>query len=334
MHLLTNVEFVRDFGERLRTVCSRLGLALEPVTLPADPAQRLDRATLEAIEVACFTGNFEDDMVFTRRFLGSALHAPNLRWMHLPNAGVDHPVFGRLRAQGVRLTTSSGAAAEAIAQTAIAALLALARGFPHWWRAQQQRQWAPHPPAQPPADLRGQRLVIIGLGAIGTRIAQLGRALGLYVIGVRRQPRRADDPVDELHPPLALHQLLPHADWLVLACPLTDETRHLVNAAALARLSPAAHLLNVARGDIVDEAALIDALRAGRLAGAYLDVFAEEPLPASSPLWELPNVIVTPHDAGAASGNAARVAELFLANFERWARGEPLINEVQSSEQP
>jgi phosphoglycerate dehydrogenase-like enzyme len=328
--LLTNHEFIHDFGERLRQDCRRLGIELEPLTLPQDAAQRLDSAALAAIEVACFTGNFEDDMAFTRRFLGSALRAPNLKWMHLPNAGVDHPVFAQLLRQGVRLTTSSGAAAEPIAQTAIGGLLALARGFPRWWRAQQAHEWAPHPVGSAPRDLRGQTMLIIGLGAIGNHIARLAQALGLHVVAVRRRARTTTDNVDELHPPSALTDLLPRADWLVLACPLTDETRGLISAAALDQLPAGARLINVARGEIVDEAALIAALRSGRLGGAYLDVFVTEPLPAGSPLWNLPQVIITPHDSGASSGNAARVSELFLRNLQHWAQGEALENEVSS----
>ncbi len=326
--LLTNQEFVHEYGEELRAICRRHGLSLDPVTLPAGEGARLETVTLAQIELACFTGNFDADRAFTRRFLGSALRAPNLRWMHLPNAGIDDPVFGRLLAQGVRLTTSSGATAEPIAQAAMAGLLALARGFPRWWTAQRRHEWAPHPDSAQPRDLRGQTALIVGLGAIGNEIARLAQALGLRVIGVRRQPRTARDHVDEMHPPAALPSLLPAADWLILACPLTAETRGLIDAAALARLPATACVVNVARGQVIDEPALIDALQGGRLAGAYLDVFATEPLPADSPLWELPNVLLSPHDSSASRGNAGRVSRLFLHNLERWARGEPLENEV------
>jgi phosphoglycerate dehydrogenase-like enzyme len=326
--LLTTATFLADYGARLQLICAAHGHELQPLTLPDDETQRFDAPTLAVIEVACFTGNFEADPVFTRRFLGSALHAPNLRWMHLPNAGVDHPVFGRLLGQGVRLTTSSGTTAEPIAQTAIAGLLALARGFPRWWAAQRRHEWAPHRRERAPRDLPRQTMVIVGVGAIGNEIARLARALGLHIVGVRRRPRAAGDHVDELYPQSALHTILPRADWLVLACPLTNETRGLVDAAALARLPATARVINVARGQIIDEPALIAALQHGRLAGAYLDVFDQEPLPADSPLWDLPNVIISPHDSSASSGNAARISELFLRNLEHWLRNEPLENEV------
>ncbi len=323
----THAEFLRDYGERFTTVCRQYDASLEPLLLPDDVNLRLDDDTLASIEVACFTGTFESDGVFTKRYLGSTLRAPNLRWMHLPNAGVDHPVFGQLLAKGVRLTNSSGATAEPIAQTAIAGMLALARGFPDWWRAQQQHEWRPH--SYRPRDLRGQTMVIVGLGAIGNEIARLARAFGLRVVGVRRSPQRADDHADQVVPVNQLDGVLPQADWLVLACPLTDETRGLINAAALAHLRPSARILNVARGPVVEESAMVEALRSGRLAGAYLDVFEEEPLASASPLWDLPNVIVTPHNSAASDGNRARVTEIFFRNLEDWLRGEPLENEVR-----
>jgi phosphoglycerate dehydrogenase-like enzyme len=328
--LLTTAAFLADYGDRFRQICASTALNLEPLTLPAMVGERLQPAELAAIEVACFTGNFDADRIFTRRFLGSALRAPHLRWMHLPNAGIDHPVFERLLEQGVRLTTSSGATAEPIAHSAIAGLLVLARGFARWRVAQQRHEWAPHPRAALPRDLRGQTLLIVGVGAIGNEIARLARALGLRVVGVRRTPVTEGDHVDEMHPPSQLSALLARADWLVLSCPLTAQTRGLIDAAALARLPPTACLINVARGPIVDQPALIRALQRGRLSGAYLDVFDEEPLPADSVLWDLPTVIISPHDSAASSGNVARVSEIFLRNLRHWGRGEPLENEVRA----
>ena len=174
----------------------------------------------------------------------------------------------------------------------------------------------------------GQTAVIVGLGNIGAEIARLARARGLTVIGVRRGPRKAGDPVDELHPPAALPALAARCDWLVLACPLTPETRGLVDAGLIARMPRGARIINIARGEIVSEAALIAALRSGHLAGVYLDVFETEPLPPASPLWDLPNVLVTPHNSAAAAGNDARVLEIFLDNLGHWQRDEALVNEV------
>jgi len=325
-----NQEFLDAYGPRFEALCRRYAIDLVLLTLPPDPQQRLDPALLAEIEIACFTGVFDDNAVFTRRFLGSLLHAPRLGWFHLPNAGVDDPVFGRFLERGVRLTTSSGATAEPIAHSAIAGLLALARGLPHWWAAQRRRAWVPLARSGiVPRDLRGQVMVVVGLGAIGAVIARLGQALGLHVVGVRPHLCSQEDPVDEWHAPAELAAVLPRADWLVLACPLTAATRGLIDAAALACLPGRAHLINVARGQVVDEAALIAALRERRLAGAYLDVFATEPLPPDSPLWDFPNVLISPHDSSASDGNAARVSELFLRNLEHYARGEVLENEVR-----
>lgn len=302
------------------------GRAAEILALPADSAGRLSDADCARAEVAFFSGDVFPD--FARQFFSAVRKAPQLKWLHVFNVGVDHPIFDEMLARGVRLTTSAGSTAVPIAQTAIMALLALARGFPRWLVAQRSRRWDPERGA-PPRDLQDQTAVILGLGKIGAEIARLARVLGLRVIGVRRSPPGADDPVDELHPPAALPGLLARCDWLIIACPLTPETRGLIGADALARLPRSARLINIARGEIVDEKALIAALKSGQLAGAYLDAFETEPLPPESPLWDMPNVLVTPHNSAAAAGNDQRVLEIFLDNLGRWHRGAQLVNEVQ-----
>ena len=295
--------------------------------LPSDPQARLPDADCARVEIAFFSTDVFPD--HSRQFFSTVRKAPQLKWLHAFNVGVDHPIFTELLGRGVRVTTSAGSTAQPIAQTAIMGLLALARGFPRWLVAQRGRQWNPERKLLPP-DLHTQTAVVVGLGRIGAEIARLARALGLKVIGIRRSPRRADDPVDELHPPAALPGLLSRCDWLIIACPLTPETRGLVDAQAIAALPKGARVINIARGEIVDEPALIEALKSGHLAGAYLDVFATEPLPPDSPLWELPNVLATPHNSAVAAGNDERVLEIFLANLERWRRGAPLENEVTS----
>lgn len=264
---------------------------------------------------------------YSKQFFSATRKASKLKWLHVFNAGVDHPVFTTMLERGVRLTTSSGSTAEPIAQTAIAGMLYLARNFPRWLAGQRDRKWDPMRPADFPRDLRGQTMVVYGMGKIGSEIARLARVLGLHVIGVRRSAITTEH-VDEMRTPQELGSVLPRCDWLVIACPLTDETRGLVGAAVLAQLPPGARLINISRGEIVDEPALIAALAGGRLAGAYLDVFAQEPLPAASPLWTLPNVLVTPHNSAASAGNEARVNAIFLDNLGRWRRNEPLLNEV------
>lgn len=323
--LLVSHRFCTDYGTRVAVAAARKKVTAEFLALPPDPAARLPDAECARTEIAFFSGDVFPD--YSRQFFSAVRKAPQLKWLHAFNAGVDHPIYDELLARGVRLTTSAGSAAEPIAQTAIMGLLALARGFPRWMVAQRSRKWDPERKVLP-RDLRGQTAVVVGLGRIGAEIARLARALGLKVIGIRRSPRRPVDRVDELHPPAALQGLLARCDWLIIACPLTSETRGMVNAALLSSLPRGARVINVSRGEIVSEPAMIEALKSGQLAGAYLDVFATEPLPAASPLWDMPNVLVTPHNAAAASGNDERVLEIFLDNLERWHRGAALVNEV------
>jgi len=325
--LLVSRRWWERFGERALAAARACGATIEPCLLPQDPDSRLPTEERERVTIAFFSGDVYP--VLSRSFFAAAQGAPNLRWLHVFNAGVDHPVFRRFLERGVRLTTSAGSTAEPIAQTAISGLLLLARPWRHWLDAQARRAWLPVPAEHAPPDLRGQTLIVIGLGSIGREIARLARALGLHVIGVRRSPPRPEDPVDELRHPSELDELLPGAQWIALACPLTEETRHLIDARRLALLPEGAAIINVARGEVVDEEALVRALASGRLRGAYLDVFREEPLPPDSPLWSLPNVFITPHNSAVSQGNEERVCAIFLRNLEHWLRDEPLENEVR-----
>jgi len=328
--LLSNKCHAR-YGAELVAAAGRSGIALEPLVLPADPEARIGDAAAARAEIAYFSGDVFP--AHSKQFFSATRKAPGLQWLHVFNAGVDHPVFASILERGVRLTTSSGTAAEPIAQTAIAGLLYLARNFARWTAGQRSHRWDPMPAEEFPRDLRGQVLLVYGLGAIGAEIARLARLLGLYVIGVRRRAGRSEH-ADEMHAPSALAALLPRAHWLVLACPLTDETRGLVDAGFLARLPRGARVINICRGEVVDEPALIAALKSGQIGGAYLDVFAAEPLPADSPLWDLPNVVVTPHNAAASAGNDARINALFLENLKRWKDKQPLVNEVAGIRAP
>jgi phosphoglycerate dehydrogenase-like enzyme len=232
------------------------------VVLAPDGAVRGDPA---AVELAYFSGDLYPDRV--RGFVLALRDAPRLRWLHTFSAGVDHPWFQALRARGVRITTSSGAHAVPIAQTVALYLLALSRGLPAWLDAQRRRAWEPHEIR----ELSGLVLGVVGMGPIGCEVARLGAALGMRVVGVRRTPR-GDEPC-ETWPLARLDELVARADALVLALPLSDDTRHLFDAARLARAKPGAWLVNVGRGALVDEPALVAALREGRLGGAGLDVF-------------------------------------------------------------
>ena len=263
------------------------------------------------------------------RFVEFVLAAPDLRWVQGFSAGTDLHVYQSMLARGLLLTSAAGASAPTVAQTAIAGLLALARGFPRIVESQRRREWRPLSRDGEPRDLAGQTALVVGTGPIGQEIGRLCRALGLRAVGVRRDPASGVPPgFDEAVGFSALRDALPRADWLVLACPLTETTRALFDAAALALLPPGARLVNVSRGGVVVEADLLAALESGRVAGAFLDVFTAEPLPPDSPFWNLPNVIVSPHSAAASDGLADRVAAIFCENLGRWRRGEPLLNRV------
>ncbi|MES2563612.1 MAG: NAD(P)-dependent oxidoreductase, partial [Pseudomonadota bacterium] len=205
-------------GTDLAVHAEREGLDI--VALPEDREARLPEVLLSRIEVAFFSNDVHPN--FSRQFFSSVRKAPNLKWLHAFNVGVDHPIYSEMLARGVRVTTSAGTTAEPIAQTAIAALIMLARNFPRWLRAQREHRWDPMRNADEPRDLRGQTAVIVGLGSIGREIARLAQALGLNVLGVRRSPLAPGDPVNEMYTPDQLPHLLPRADWLILACPLTE----------------------------------------------------------------------------------------------------------------
>jgi len=315
----------RRFGADFVAAAGRNGVELELLVLPDDPEARIADAVAARAEAAYFSADIFP--AFSKQFFSATRRAPGLKWLQVFNAGVDHPVFATILERGVRLTTAAGSAAEPIAQTAIAGMLALARNFPRWMASQRSHHWDPLRGPEVPRDLRGQVMLVYGLGGIGMEIARLARALGLTVIGVRRNAIKTA-LVDEIHTPDHLPGLLARSDWLVIACPLTNETRGMISADLLAKLPRGARVINIARGEIIAEHALIAALQSGHLGGAYLDVFAQEPLPSDSPLWDMPNVIVTPHNASASAGNEARVNAIFLDNLLRWAHHQPLVNEV------
>ncbi len=273
-----------------------------------------------AVEVAFFSGDLYPERV--REFALALRESKRLRWLHTFSAGVDHPWFRDLLKRGVRISTSSGAMAVPIAHTVMLYILAFARDLRGWLDAQARREWRP----RDIRDVQGRCLGVLGLGPIGLEVARLGAAFGMNAIGLRRKPR-GDEPCETWSFD-RLDELLARADYLVLALPLTEQTRHLLDARALGRMKSEAVLVNVGRGALVDESALARALAERSLAGAALDVFEVEPLPPESPLWTLPNLIVTPHSSGTNPGHRARAAEMFLDNLDRYTRGDALSNEV------
>jgi phosphoglycerate dehydrogenase-like enzyme len=324
---LVSKQFIAAFGDAFKAAGRTGNASVEFMTLPEAQGARLSQADCDRIDCTFI----DRDLRFSEQLYGAcidaALASNSLKWLHSASSGVWQQKFMLpLADRGVIITSSTGSNAEPVAQTGFAGLLMLARGFHRYAQGQHRHEWRPLRGSALPPDLRGQTLLLIGVGAIGTVFAGYARAFGLKVIGVRRSPLQAGDPVDEMHTPAKLPELWQRADWIVLTCPLTKETRNLVNAEAFKRMRKGAKLINIARGEVVDEAALIAAVRSGHLGGAALDAHVQEPLPADSPLWDLPNVIVSPHNASASTGNEQRCAEMFIANFGHMARGEPMFN--------
>jgi phosphoglycerate dehydrogenase-like enzyme len=261
--------------------------------------------------------------------------APVLKWLQLTSAGVDSLIDHEVvRTPGVTVTTASGVHATTISEYIIGAMISFAKNFPKALRSQEQRAWQPYWPQ----ELEGATAGIVGFGAIGKRTAELASALRMRVLAMRRScPRRmsgeeAGAPaVDEMFPPADLHAFLAECDYVVLALPLTDESTGMIGEAELAAMKPNAVIVNIARGRVIDQDALIRALREGRVAGAALDVTTPEPLPADHELWDVPNVMITPHISGGTPRYMERAVDLFCDNLRRYVDGEPLRNVVDPS---
>ena len=246
-----------------------------------------------------------------------------LRWLHVGGVGVDWTLFPELVESDVVLTNCRGVFDISLPEHLLSLMLALAKDLPSTLAAQVRHEWQ-HRLVEP---LVGRRAVIVGAGSIARNTARLLRALGMDVTLVGRTARHdtASGPVRAIGD---LPSLLPGADWLVALLPLTSETRGLIDARAFASLPPGARFVNFGRGPTVDQEALVAALRTRALAGAALDVFAQEPLPADSPLWDMPNVIVSPHIGGDERDTLRRMADIFRDNLRRYLAGEPLVNVV------
>ena len=265
-----------------------------------------------------------------KRFSDLVAQGPKVRWLHTASAGVDHVLTEAVREKAARTegftVTDSGPAFEiAISEFVLAWMLLVARRLPDLMAHQRAHEW--HSETQ--QELYGQTVGLVGLGPIGRGVAFRAKAFGMRTLGLRRHPAPVPGVDEVLTGDDGLTRLLRESDWVVLAAALTEESRSLLGPAQLARMKPSAWLINIARGGLVDEAALTDALRAGRLGGACLDVFAREPLPPDSPLWNMPNVHIAPHNSpGWTRGLHERQKSLFLDNLRRFARAEPLEGTV------
>ena len=254
--------------------------------------------------------------------------APRVRWIQATSAGIGQFVRRHRyseRMPGAVFTTASGVHARPLAEFVLLCMLGHVRGLLPTVHAQRERHWERFAGT----DLEGRTVLVVGYGKIGETVGRMATAFGMEVLGVRRHPEGIDAAAvhaHELHPPAALPQLLPRADFLVLAAPHTDETERMVGAPELAALPPGAAVINIGRGALLDEDALLDAVASGHLGGAYLDVFETEPLPSASPLWGLPNVLVSPHSGSTSDRENARITDLFCENLARWRAGRPLLN--------
>lgn len=261
--------------------------------------------------------------------------AHKLRWLHVPMAGVDAVLHEDLVKSGVTVTHSGGTSSVCMAEQAIGSMIYFSRAFDIAVEQKARRVWDRTRIAERADRLYGTTVLIVGFGSVGREIAVRARCFGMKVVGIRRNPEAgAGDAYGgltgavEIHGPEALRELLPRADWVVLTVPLTRETERMFGREEFAAMKPGSVLINISRGKVVDEEALIEALAVGPMAAAALDVFDEEPLPPESPLWGMPNVLITPHIAGTFRAYTETVVSIFMKNLERYVKGEPLYNVV------
>ena len=306
--------FFDSYGERIAEIAPDLDV----ITLRR--GEEVSPGDAERITIVFFSDDAWPERAGA--FFKVALSATGIEWFHSMSAGVDSPVFSTFLERGARLTTSSGASAPPIAGTVMMYLLALSRNLPGLLRSQAAHEWSP----APFRDLDAQRLVVVGYGPIGQEVVRLAKAFRMDPVVVRRAQR--GDELCEVRSLSELIDAVRDADAVVVALPLAPETRAIISAEVIEAMPATAVFVNVGRGELVDQAALGDALASGRLAGAGLDVFDPEPLPSDSALWDLPNVIISPHNSGASDGTTRRVAEIFLDNLARFVGGQPLRNEV------
>ena len=252
--------------------------------------------------------------------------APNLRWIQSPSAGIGQRAKRTgLTETDITLTTSSGMHATPLAEFCLMAMLIFVKDYGHMAEEKERHHWQ----RTSTTELRTKTLAVVGLGRVGREVARLGQCLGMRVLGTKRHTEGVDPAsfnVEELHPWTSLHPMLSQADYVILICPHTEETHGLIGEEELAAMKKGSVLINIARGPIVDEPALIRALQSGHLGGLASDVFWEEPLPPESPFWDLPNVIISPHSASTADTENAKLTDIFVDNIHRYLEGKPMRN--------
>jgi len=258
-------------------------------------------------------------------------NAKKLKWIHSTAAGVMQLMYPELRDSGITVTNPSGIFSVPMAEHTMGLMLALARNFPDAVRGQDRGNWAQQEIWDKPqhlTELNGKILLIVGYGSIGREVARRAKAFDMRVWGVTRSGEGERAHVEKIFPAAQLHEALPDADYLLICAPETKETKHLIGEAEIGKMKRGARLINVGRGSLLDEAALIRALESGALGGAALDVTQTEPLPAESPLWKAPNLFITPHFSGVSDRLWDRHAAILLELLERWFGGDDLFNQV------
>jgi phosphoglycerate dehydrogenase-like enzyme len=260
--------------------------------------------------------------------------AKRLRWIHSPAAAVHQLMYPELIKSSVALTNSTGVHGPVVAEHAITLLLALAKRLPQAMQYQARHEWSQNQLWQGsprPREVADSTVLVIGMGSIGREFAARAKALGMRILAIRENPAKGLDGADAVYGSAQIDEVLPQADYVLLCTPVTPATTGIMNAARLGKMKPDAYLINVARGPLIDEAALLDALQHRRIAGAALDVFNQEPLPADSPFWSLDNILITPHTAAVTDRLWERHYRLIVDNMKRFLAGERLLNEVDKS---
>lgn len=324
--VLMTIRFPEPLVQRVRAVSPRLRVEVHP----AAGGDELPDQLLPDVEI-----------LYTVRALPDPEAAPSLRWVQFHYAGVDHVADHPLLRTDVRVTTLSGAAVTQMAEFVMMAILALGRRLPRLERDRAEKRWAENRFERfRPLDLNGSTVGIVGYGSVGREVARLCRAFGATVLATKRDLKhladegyspdgRGDAGADlpaRLYPPQATASMAAECDFLVVTVPLTPETRGLIGRSVFQKMKATACLVDVSRGGVVDHSALIEALSEKRLGGAALDVFPVEPLPSSSPLWDMPNVLLSPHIAGASDRYFEQATSLFVANLQRYLADQPLLN--------
>lgn len=307
MKLLTTARFSAADLESLKVVAPGLEVVVE-----------LDRDLAK--------DQFRDADIFCGFDLpGPISDAPQLKWIQLVSAGVEHILHRGILDSSVLVTTASGIHVHAISEYVLCCMVMLSRQIPQVLKETSAHSWRPRRArAYYGEELFGKTVGILGMGAIGTRVAEVCRCIGMEVLGLRRTS--SDAKSDVMFTPDRLTEMLPRCDFVIVALPVTAETRGIVGEPQFRAMKTSAYLINVARGEIVEEAALVRALREGWIAGAALDVFTQEPLPPESEMWEVPNLIITPHMSGNFLAYLDRVMDILRENLRRFVAGEPMIN--------